>query len=111
MYGSASTASLHISCGLKITEINANERGFLRTSLLHASLVPGVYFSMYNKIYPITFLNELIILFIPMGPGEDVAMVTTYKDAVLFNHFHNPHFHDLAHHLNLRCWLYAQQLR
>ena len=82
VYGSASKASLHISCVLKQSGTNVQRRGFLRTSLLHASCVPGIYFSMYDKtlhapsmIYPITFLNESIILFIPLGLGEDVVMV------------------------------------
>ena len=64
---------------------------------LHISWVGGIYFDMSNKIYQNAFFNkELIILFIPLGPGE-------------IPHFHIPHFQ--VHHQDLRCWLYVQQLK
>ena len=46
----------------------------------------------------------------PLGSGEDVVMLTTYKEVVSFNHIHNPHPNGLVHRQNLSCWLYAQQL-
>ena len=82
------TASSHISCVLKWSGTYINKIGSLRTSSLNSSCVPGIYFSIYNKtahvpsiVYQKTFLNELIILFIPLGLSEDVVMVTAYKGA------------------------------
>ena len=116
--GSVLTVSLHISFVLKWSGINAKECGFLLTSSLHTSWTPGIYFSIrpktcttkHSMIYPIAFLIGLIILFIPLGSGEDVVMLTTYKEVVSFNHIHNSHPNGLVHRQNLSCWLYAQQL-
>ena len=78
MYGSLRTTSLHISCVLKQSGINANEYGSLRIVSSYTSWGTGKYFAMYkktvfNKLYMIkqnSFLNESIIFIYTPGPGE-----------------------------------------
>ena len=76
---SFSNVLLHISCVLKTSGINFRERGFLGTFLLDAYWnthpTTEVYFSVYIKICPITFLNELII-FMPLTSGEGQILYT-----------------------------------
>ena len=75
-HGSTSGALIHICCVLKISGMNAKERGFLRTLLLHAfwTIGPttGVYFSVYNKRHPNGFLNESVIFIYILRPQARV---------------------------------------
>ena len=79
------TASSHIYCVLTCLGTSLIQRGTFSEDIFisassYTSSAPGTYFSKTMQalpmIYQNTFLNKLLILFMPLDPGKDQILWT-----------------------------------
>ena len=79
------TTPLQIPCIFRLSGTSANELGSFSTAL---SQTLEIYFSRCNKTYPITFLINSIILFIPLGPAKGQLLWTEHKSTFFLMTLH-----------------------
>ena len=102
MHSLLHSASLHISWVLKRSGTYANESGFMGTALLHISCVFKVPWDLSYPTWNIFKRHNFIHTLRPRRGSNFM---------ILFNHFHNPHFHGLVHRQSLTCSPYVQPLK